>query len=270
MCVLQENHSDKIRISLDKFPDKDIEFSVQELNSCLRLINPQTGTREIDLRHESILYHADQFAQSHFCSPNESLDIKKTGTAIIYLFAIIETSLKQNSEDEIELKNGFNLVFKSNIVSGAGLGSSAVFAVCTAAVFYIFSLIRENRSLQTEIIKSLNECGDKQTDFRKKVSNWAFLSERIMHGSPSGLDNTICTYGNVVKFERFKDEFNNITLKHKINILLVNSGISRNTSLMVKKVAELHHDYREVLKSIMDSLGALVNNVVEVNSNARQ
>lgn len=76
---------------------------------------------------------------------------------------------------------------------GAGLGSSASFSVVLAGCF-----------LQEIIFRQLNSPDMIQFNAEQlsEISQWAYCSERIMHGTPSGLDNSICTYGSIVRFRR--------------------------------------------------------------------
>jgi mevalonate kinase len=64
---------------------------------------------------------------------------------------------------------------RSQLPVGAGLGSSASFSVCGAAALLKFH-------------------GLDATD--DAINRWAFLAEKIIHGNPSGIDNTVATFGN--------------------------------------------------------------------------
>lgn len=66
-----------------------------------------------------------------------------------------------------------------------------------------------------------------------------------MHERPSGIDNTIATYGNLIKFCR-DQEPNKINLKHPINILIVDTATTRSTSKLVHDVAVLQSTFPKV------------------------
>lgn len=95
-----------------------------------------------------------------------------------------------------------------------------------------------------------------------KISEWAFDSEIIMHERPSGIDNTIATYGQLVKFCRGQKPVK-INLKHPLNILIVDTATSRSTSKLVSDVATLQLTFPKVIDSIFDAMGHLVDNAVE-------
>lgn len=80
---------------------------------------------------------------------------------------------------------------QSEIPVGAGLGSSASYSVCIASAL----LIRFGLLSRTYGESSVSICVD-DLDI---INEWAFMAETIIHGNPSGLDNTICTYGMYLK-----------------------------------------------------------------------
>lgn len=95
------------------------------------------------------------------------------------------------------------------------------------------------------------------------ISKWAFCSEKIMHGNPSGLDNTICTYGNIVKFYKGSTP-TTIKLKTPLNILLVDTKVTRSTMTLVDKVRQLKNDHPTMMGAILDAMGYLVEDTVGV------
>ena len=66
------------------------------------------------------------------------------------------------------------------------MGSSAALSVCLAAGLYA-------------IKHKMPELSD---EVHEKVCQLAFLSEKILHGRPSGIDNTVSTYGGFVHFKQ--------------------------------------------------------------------
>lgn len=97
----------------------------------------------------------------------------------------------------------------------------------------------------------------------QEISDWAFCSEKIMHGNPSGLDNTICTFGNVVKFYRGQKP-EGISLRCPIPILLVDSNVSRSTATLVQKVVALKEKHPQLVQSIFDAMGHVVEDAAEI------
>lgn len=84
-----------------------------------------------------------------------------------------------------------------------------------------------------------------------------------MHGNPSGLDNTICTHGQLVKFYKQQKPVA-VAVAVPIQILLVNSGVSRSTRVQVEKVAALRAEHPAVLDAVMQSLDHVVEDLLPV------
>lgn len=217
---------------------------------------------ELDSHHDGYLQMIETFVQENTnfenINKNQKNVVFKALTAIIYLFSALEINNAKSTNSIPKLLKGITLDFKSEIPTGAGLGSSASYGVCIAAMFYIYSILHS----KPEFLKNSIELESK--DFYNAISSWAFLSERIMHGTPSGLDNTVCTFGNVVKFTKSPLKFDDVIPKTKVHIMLVNTGVSRNTFEAVCNVRTLRETHTKLIDHIMDAMGSLVDDVVEV------
>lgn len=216
--------------------------------------------------HAEYLASVRQFVQTKTdfgaMNDNEKSIVEKAVTAVLYLLTALETHYAAYYYIEPQLKCGFTLDFQSQIPTGAGLGSSAAYGVCVAGVFYVYTLTHS----KPDFVKNFKEkaSDEEKTYFKNTVSAWAYLSERIMHGTPSGLDNTVCTFGNVVQFTKNPQKFVDVNLRSKLNIMLVNTGVSRNTLEVVQRVRNLRDDHNQLIDNILDAMGALVQDVVEV------
>ncbi len=71
---------------------------------------------------------------------------------------------------------------RSELPIGAGLGSSAAYATSLAGA--LASFIGESR--------------------RDVINEWAFAAEKILHGTPSGVDNAVSCHGGALKFSSGK------------------------------------------------------------------
>ena len=110
------------------------------------------------------------------------LSLTNTLKTLVFLFRSLHTCLKwpQLSGQSIEIK--------SEIPLAAGLGSSAAFSVCISAYFLLLSnQITKDPGSEANLAR-VNEC--------------AFNLEKIFHGRPSGIDNSVSTHGNYVLFEK--------------------------------------------------------------------
>lgn len=80
------------------------------------------------------------------------------------------------------------MVVTSDLPLGSGLGSSASFCVSLAGALL---------SLSDDVSIDKSQTGwFKLTKAELELVNkWAFEGEKIIHGKPSGIDNTISTFG---------------------------------------------------------------------------
>ncbi|CAH0713449.1 unnamed protein product, partial [Brenthis ino] len=153
------------------------------------------------------------------------------------------------------LNNSIDVTITSELTVGAGTGSSASCAVCVSAGF--LQLLKLKKGIQNEEF-SLED--------KMMISSWAFNCEKIMHGAPSGIDNSICTYGSLVGFTKGEKP---VIPDYKINlrILLIDTKVSRQTKLLIEKVKTLREWNTEAVNCVMDALGHLAKNAAEVMKN---
>ncbi|KAK3879363.1 hypothetical protein Pcinc_016055 [Petrolisthes cinctipes] len=150
---------------------------------------------------------------------------------------------------------GLNISLTSQLPTGAGVGSSAAYGVCISA-----ALLRFAKMLESDVFipKPDDNLDDTQL---KDVSSWAFRSEQIVHGTPSGIDNSVCTYGGAVNF---KGGAISPLVIPPLQILLVNTKVSRSTKALVAGVRERRERLPNVMNPVLDALDALADRAVEV------
>lgn len=154
--------------------------------------------------------------------------------AFFYLFTFIVLKEECNVTP-------FQIHLITELPIGSGLGSSASFAVCLAACFLHWSHLQKN------IYKSFNS-QDLDT-----ISKYALNCEKIMHGAPSGIDNSVCTYGSIIEFKKgcYINQVPNVL---NMRVLLVDTRVSRSTKLLVEKLLELKIKYPAIVDLILDSI----------------
>ena len=67
-----------------------------------------------------------------------------------------------------------------------------------------------------------------------------------MHGNPSGIDNSVCTYGSIIEFKK-DDYVKPISNVHALKILLVDTRVNRSTKALVERLLELKHRYPVII-----------------------
>lgn len=269
IVFLQETETDFITLNFDLFANVSIIYMLSALNSLFEDLSSKFSAgnlrNELDSRHDQYLAGVEKFVRKNthldHLNENQKEVVLKASTSVIYLLSAIE--INNSNVTNPKLSKGFTLDFKSEIPAGAGLGSSSSFAVCVAATFYIYSKLHSQPMYLEHLTKEAKPLEYKA--FQETVSSWAFLSERIMHGTPSGLDNMICTFGNVLKFNRNPFKIEDVAVKSKINVMLVNTGVSRNTGEVVRNVRNLRETHTQLIDHIFDAMGSVVDDAVEVN-----
>lgn len=137
--------------------------------------------------------------------------------SVVYGYPALTTAIDKRLTAS---KVGKNIKITSEIPVGAGMGSSAAFAVATSAV----------------------KLGKMDLE---KINEMAYVMEKKRHGAPSGADNTVVTYGGFLWYRKESESlkiFKTINPKKRFpKIFLLNTGKPVETTReMVKLVAERH------------------------------
>jgi mevalonate kinase len=85
------------------------------------------------------------------------------------------------------------------------------------------------------------------------VSELAYEVERIHHGTPSGIDNTVITYNTPVYFQR-GEPFKILKLAKSFTIIIANSGMRTPTAVTVGQVRKDWLENREEIEMIFNSI----------------
>jgi len=131
-------------------------------------------------------------------------------------------------------------VADASLPIGAGLGSSAAYSVALVAAMHGWRAhcAREERAPSAPL------------DARERawVNAWAFESERLLHGRPSGVDNAVSAFGGSLAFQ--EGEVAPLGATPALPLLLVNTRVPRNTKALVAGVRER----REALPAAFDHI----------------
>lgn len=204
------------------------------------------------IHHDAILDVADSFITYTTGTASLNAHQNMALSAIFFLLAGILGSL------DVEL-DSFQMVSETELDIGAGTGSSASFMVSFAAALVQFVKLkcRGRGNISKNEYKPYFLDADEGKGFSKRerdmICNWAFCAEKIVHGTPSGVDNTICTYGGVVEFRKGLAP-KLLEVSSPLKILLVNTNVRRETKKMVSKVAALHHQYPDLTNNILNAM----------------
>ena len=134
----------------------------------------------------------------------------------------------------------------SEIPVGAGLGSSAAMSVCFAAGL----LLHRPGQAEQEQEKDL------EPTTRNKICDWAFQAEVILHGTPSGIDNSVATHGGLLSYQA--GELTPLAGLQGLTVLLTDTRVPRNTRQMVAAVRDRQTAFPRVLTPIMEAIEGVV------------
>ena len=122
-------------------------------------------------------------------------------------------------------KVGVDVRIRSNIPVSAGLGSSA--AVSTATVAAVSRLLEVKLS-------------------RDEIFRMAYESERLVHGTPSGIDPAISTYGGTLQFQKNRD-FIDLKVQTNIPLVIGNTRVERSTGELVARVRRVKNSFPSII-----------------------
>ncbi|MGC8855794.1 MAG: mevalonate kinase [Anaerolineae bacterium] len=130
----------------------------------------------------------------------------------------------------------FILRVESTIPVASGLGSGA--AVSVAVIRALSAYLGGTLSVE-------------------QVNQLAFETEKLHHGTPSGIDNTVIAYERPVYFVK-GHPIEILAVRHPFNLLIADTGISAPTKQSVADVRRLWLSDQRKLESVFDEIGQLV------------
>ncbi|XP_004520593.1 mevalonate kinase [Ceratitis capitata] len=229
------------------------EIQLQQFNEFVRDFRVKYPESKLEctakLLEDVRVVIAKQFESGTTNSPKH-LQSQKTFLSIYFLLA---GTVLAAPDTELTLKTGFKVHIDSEINIGSGLGSSAAFGATLAAAFLIITGHFDEKTYTKLENKAL-------------ISQWAFELERIMHGTPSGVDNTVVTYGGMLRFVKGQG-FQTIKIQKPLNIMLVDSRVNRNSADNIAKVRHLWETFPKVVDSIWNTCEEIVADAIPLYEN---
>lgn len=126
-------------------------------------------------------------------------------------------------------RTGLNIEINSTIPVAAGLGSSAaVVAAVSAAV---------GELLHAKMTK-------------EDIFKMAFEAERVAHGTPSGVDPAVATFGGTLFFQ-MDTGFKPLEVSTEIPLVIGETGVERSTRVQVEKVRDIREKFPQIVEPIM-------------------
>jgi hydroxymethylglutaryl-CoA reductase len=164
----------------------------------------------------------------------------------------VEQRLHRSAEKQHSYEKSLAIIFKTlgleresmrleifpNVPRAMGLGGSAAIAVAT--------------------IRALDHCFELGLD-DERVNELAFECEKIAHGTPSGIDNTLSTYGQTMLFRSGESPLRKvIEIDHAVQLVVGISGIESLTAATVARVCKAREAHPELYENIFNQIDSLV------------
>ncbi|EPQ27229.1 uncharacterized protein PFL1_05152 [Pseudozyma flocculosa PF-1] len=157
---------------------------------------------------------------------NESERSHAASVAFLYLYLCIAGQRDAR---------GQAFVLRSALPIGAGLGSSAALSSCLAsALIYLYGRLPAPAAGAASV----------PADHAALINAWAFISEKVCHGNPSGVDNAVSVHGGAIAFTRAHpsnslaaNQMAKLSGFDSIRFLLIDTGVGRDTKSLVASVA---------------------------------
>ncbi len=175
-----------------------------------------------------------------------------SGNGLQIVLSDIDRSLPINIEDTISHPLGIlanqilnmlkvsppdlTITVKSDIPMASGLGSGAAISAVVG------------RALSSALQQPLNDEG---------LNDLVYQVEKLHHGTPSGIDNTVIVYERPVYF--VKDSSTDFfSVNGSFHFLIADTGVSALTRIAVGDVNKLYKDQPEYYQHIFEMIGSLV------------
>ncbi|XP_022193085.2 mevalonate kinase [Nilaparvata lugens] len=228
LCEKIDNH---IKITMNKI-DLNVTLNFSDV---LNIVQETVSETDHDIYARSILDR-----MSRVVDVSNLTDQQKSSLLVFIL--LLHLIFHANSN----LLQPFTIEVDSELTLGAGTGSSASYCVCVSAALLHY----KNLKLSSDFNKK-----SFSPEYYNKINEFAYAGERILHGRPSGLDNTVCVNGSFVEMNRSgTSKFVVLENAPLIDLILINSGVPRNTSQLVQKVAALKKRNPSAVDNILNAM----------------
>jgi mevalonate kinase len=153
---------------------------------------------------------------------------------------VAEKVLKTSGENV-----GLNIEINSTVPVAAGLGSSA--AVLAAATTALGALLKAKMS-------------------KEDVFRITYETEKAVHGTPSGVDPAISTFGGTLLFQ-MDTGFKPLDAKAEIPLVVGDTGVERSTRIQVEKVRNLMETYPSLFEPLRKAAREVVLRAIDAFKN---
>lgn len=159
--------------------------------------------------------------------------------------------------EKLQSAASFEVHVRSEFQPGVGLGSSGAFNVALSAALLKF-FGRSTAEETTEVHHAAGSARGWKNIVRPidssaiLLNRWAYAAESIMHGQPSGIDNSISTFGGAVAFQ--SGTISVIPHVPPLKLAVTNTKVPRSTKVLVGNVGALKKRLPTVFEPLIQSV----------------
>jgi len=146
---------------------------------------------------------------------------------------------------------GVRVRVRSTIPIGGGLGSGAAVSVALARALAQYFVLDADERGGTRINKSQKLLSNAE------ISALAYEVEKLHHGTPSGIDNTVIAFEQPVYFVRGQP-IESFRVARPFTIAIADTGIAAPTKIAVGDVRRAWEQNRAHYEMLFDQIGAIV------------
>jgi mevalonate kinase len=211
---------------------------------CFNDLNKIISLNENDFLNLKIQYSSEKNIENLITRLKNTNQNEDQLNAIFLLILLLDEKICFND------LNNYELEINTNLPIGAGLGSSASLSSCLASVF----LILTNCIVLNKDLKFTNE----QLHL---INEYTYNIEKLFHGRPSGIDNSVVLNGNYILFKNWKI-FDKFESKMDLNILIINSNLPKQTREQVAKVKQLKENFTGIGESLINTIDLIADEFI--------
>jgi mevalonate kinase len=146
----------------------------------------------------------------------------------------------------MNINKKYTVYLEGDLPTFGGMGSSAAFCVAL-----VKCLAKENNIQLTS----------------EKLNDIAYQGEKAFHGNPSGIDNTMATYGGLMLFTRGKtpkeNKMERFKLRRPLHLVVGITGKFGATTQMIRNVQEFKDNNPEAFSQLLDETRELIYKAME-------
>ncbi|OGU61567.1 MAG: hydroxymethylglutaryl-CoA reductase [Ignavibacteria bacterium GWF2_33_9] len=261
---ISEQHFDFVVDELIKSGEIKIWKAKEIMDNMTKILNEEESRKEIDeselhsgfgkvilFGEHAVVYGSNAIAAPISFAIKSKVEKAESCSSIVIPRWGVEFELFRKGENKNSLISALELILMKmnlhneklqilvfpHIPRAMGLGGSAALAVSVIRALSAFS--------------SMN-----LTD--SQVNDLAYEAEKVVHGTPSGIDNTMATYGKLIRYKKDADpQTYPIHTPIKIPLIIGLSGSEGLTLNMVRKVREGWNKNKTLYDSIFNQINEI-------------